>query len=92
VDECKPLTGGGAGGGGAGFRSSPAPNAAPNPNEAGHSQSIRGLHSSTVQRNLRALHWTGGARRGCVSRVKGVVWGVRGVYGVSMCQTRLKLS
>ena len=34
----------------------------------------------------------GGARRGWVARVKGVVGSVRGVKGVFMCQTRLKLS
>ena len=31
-----------------------------------------GLHSSTCQLNLSALYRTGGARRGCVARVKGV--------------------
>jgi hypothetical protein len=32
----------------------------------------RGLHSSTFQLNLSALNGIGGARRGCVARVKGV--------------------
>jgi len=32
----------------------------------------RGLHSSTFQLNLSALHGVGGARRGCVARVRGV--------------------
>jgi len=32
----------------------------------------RGLHSSTFQLNLSALYGMGGARRGCVARVKGV--------------------
>jgi len=34
----------------------------------------RGLHSSTFQLNLSALYGTGGARKGCVARVKGVFW------------------
>jgi len=36
----------------------------------------RGLHSSTFQLNLSALYGRGGARRGCVARVKGVLGGV----------------
>jgi hypothetical protein len=32
----------------------------------------RGLHSSTFQLNLSASHGIGGARSGCVARVKGV--------------------
>jgi len=32
----------------------------------------RGLHSLTSQLNLSAFYGTGGARRGCVARVKGV--------------------
>jgi len=36
----------------------------------------RGLHSSTFQLNLSALYGIGGARRGCVARVKGVFGGV----------------
>jgi len=36
----------------------------------------RGLHSSTVQLNLCALYGIGGARRGCVARVKGMLVGV----------------
>ena len=32
----------------------------------------RGLHSSTFQLNLSALYGIGGARMGCVARVKGV--------------------
>jgi len=38
--------------------------------------SARGLHSSTFQLNLSALHGIGGARRGCVARVEGVLEGV----------------
>jgi len=41
--------------------------------------STRGLHSSTFQLNLSALYGIGGARRGCVARVKGIVGGVQGV-------------
>ena len=52
----------------------------------------RGLHSSTFQLNLSALYGIGGARRGCVARVKGVSGGVEGVLGGFLCQTRLKLS
>jgi len=33
----------------------------------------RGLHSSTFQLSLSALYGIGGARRGCVARVKGVL-------------------
>jgi hypothetical protein len=36
----------------------------------------RGLHSSTFQLNLSALYGIGGARRGCVARVKWVLGGV----------------
>jgi hypothetical protein len=32
----------------------------------------RGLHSSTFQLNLSALYGIGGARTGCVARIKGV--------------------
>ena len=32
----------------------------------------RGLHSFTSQLNLSAFYGIGGARRGCVARVKGV--------------------
>ena len=39
----------------------------------------RGLHSSTFQLNLSALYGIGGARRGSVARVKGVLGGVYGV-------------
>jgi hypothetical protein len=35
----------------------------------------RGLHSSTFQLNLSALYGIGGARRGYVARVKGVLGG-----------------
>ena len=52
----------------------------------------RGLHSSTFQLNLSALHGIWSARSGCVARVKGVSGGVQGVWGVFWCQTRLKLS
>jgi hypothetical protein len=34
------------------------------------------LHSSTFQLNLSALYEIGGARRGCVARVKGVLGSV----------------
>jgi hypothetical protein len=33
----------------------------------------RGLHSFTSQPNLSAFNGTGGARRGCVARVKGLL-------------------
>jgi hypothetical protein len=33
----------------------------------------RGLHSFTSQLNLSALYGIGGARKGCVARVQGVV-------------------
>jgi hypothetical protein len=36
----------------------------------------RGLHSFTFQLNLSAFYAIGGARRGCVTRVKGVLGGV----------------
>jgi len=36
----------------------------------------RGLHSSTSELNLSALCGMGGARRGCVARVQGVLGGV----------------
>ena len=36
----------------------------------------RGLHSSTFQLNLSALLGIGGARMGCLARVKGVLEGV----------------
>jgi len=49
----------------------------------------RGLHSLTSQLNLSAFYGMGAARRGCVAHVKGVLGGVKGVFG---CQTRLKLS
>jgi len=52
----------------------------------------RGLHSSTFQLNLSALHGIGGARRGCVARVKRVLGGVKGVQGDLLSETRLKLS
>jgi hypothetical protein len=42
----------------------------------------RGLHSSTSQLNLSAFYGRGGARRGCVARVRGVLGGVQGVEGV----------
>jgi len=38
----------------------------------------RGLHSSTFQLNLSAVCGIGGARRGCVARVKGVL-------GIALC-------
>jgi TPR repeat protein len=46
--------------------------------DAGHA-SGRGLHSFTSQLNLSAFHGIGGARRGCVARVKGVLGGAQGV-------------
>jgi hypothetical protein len=36
----------------------------------------RGSHSSTLQLNLSAFYDIGGARDGCVARVKGVLEGV----------------
>ena len=39
----------------------------------------RGLHSSTFWLNLSALYGIGGARRGCVALVMGVLGGVYGV-------------
>jgi len=36
----------------------------------------RGLHSSTFHLNLSVVYGIGGARRGCVARVKGVIGGV----------------
>jgi len=36
----------------------------------------RGLHSSTFQLNMSALYGIGGARRGCVAHVEGVLGGV----------------
>ena len=41
----------------------------------------RGLHSSTSQLNLSALYGIGGARRGCVGRAKGMLWGFLGCCG-----------
>jgi len=52
----------------------------------------RGLHSFTSQLNLSSFCGMGGARRGCVARVRGVLGSVQGVEGVFVCQTRLKLS
>ena len=52
----------------------------------------RGLHSSTFQLNLSAFYGIGGARGGSVARVEGGLWGVFGVQGGFVCQTRLKLS
>ena len=42
----------------------------------------RGLHLLTSQLNLSALYGIGGARRGCVARVKG---GIRGCLGCVGC-------
>ena len=39
----------------------------------------KGLHSSTFQLNVSSLYGIGGARRGCVARVMGVLGGVQGV-------------
>ena len=36
----------------------------------------RSLHSPTFQLNFSALHRIGGARRGCVACIKGVLGGV----------------
>jgi len=36
----------------------------------------KGLHLSTFHLNLSALYGIGGAHRGCVARVKGVLGGV----------------
>jgi hypothetical protein len=57
------LRGGGAGVGGA-------------VTGGGHGAGGRGLHSSTFLLNLSALYGIGGARRGYVARVKGVLGGV----------------
>ena len=38
-----------------------------------------GLHSSTFRLNVSAMYGIGGARRGCVARVKGVFGGVEGL-------------
>jgi hypothetical protein len=46
---------------------------------AGAGAGGRGLHSLTSQLNLSALYGIGGARRGCVARVRGVLEGVQGV-------------
>ena len=54
--------------------------------------STRGVHSYTFQLNLSTLYEIGGARRGYVARVKGVLGGVQGVQGVFIYQTRLKFS
>jgi len=53
------------------------------------SPTTRGLHSLTSQLNLSAFYGMGGARRGCIARIKGVLGVVQGVF---LCQTRLKLS
>ena len=45
----------------------------------------RGLHSFTSQLNMSAVYGIGGARRGCVAHVKGVLGGVKGVWGVFVC-------
>jgi hypothetical protein len=39
----------------------------------------RGLHSFTSQLTFSVFYGLGGARRGCVAHVKGVLWGVQGV-------------
>jgi len=44
----------------------------------GNSTHGRGLHSSTFQLNSSALYGIGGARRGCVACVKGVLRGAQG--------------
>jgi hypothetical protein len=45
----------------------------------------RGSHSFASQLNLRDVSAIGGARRGCVRRVKGGVKGVLGVCRVFSC-------
>jgi len=40
----------------------------------------RGLHSSTLQLNVSALYGIGAARRGCTARLRGMFWGVQGVF------------
>jgi len=47
----------------------------------------RGLHTSTFQLNLSAVHGIGGARRGCVARVKGVSGGVQVVGCILVSDT-----
>ena len=49
----------------------------------------RGLHSSTFQLNLSAFSGIGGAFRGCLRGVQGVV---KGYSGLILCQKRLRLS
>jgi hypothetical protein len=62
---------------------------------AGNIYQDRGLHSFTFQLNLSEFYGIGGARRGCVARVKWVVRGCVGCVGCVgcfVCQTRLRLS
>jgi len=63
VDECKPLAAGRVAGGARREGGRP-------PGCVLHG---RGLHSPNSQLNLSALYGIGGARRGYVARVKGVV-------------------
>jgi len=49
----------------------------------------RGLHSFTSQLNLSVFYGMGGARRGCVARIKGVFMVCRVLF---LWQSRLKLS
>ena len=107
MDECKPLLGGGHGelvddtGGAAGAGCDVSVRGGGQELPAGGDAEDhlgRGLHSSTLQLNLSALHGIGGARRGYEARVVGccgVLWGVVGCLwcvGCFLCQTRLKLS
>jgi len=64
VDECQPLP--------------PTRNPSTSLNLASSAQlpSFRGIHSFTSQLNFSALYGTGGARRGCVAHVKGVLGGI----------------
>jgi len=76
VDECKPLIRGGAAGDAETRREKGG-------DEGDDAAEGKGLLSSTFQLNLSALYEIGGARRGCVARVKGV-W-CNGVFRVFYC-------
>ena len=59
----------------------------------------RGLHSFTFQINVSAFCGIGGASKGCLGAIEGVLWGVRGDKGplwgeqdVFLFQKRLRLS
>ena len=54
-----------------------------------HGAPGRGLPSSTFRLNVGAFCGIGGACRGCLGGVMGMLWGIRGCLG---CQKRLRLS